>query len=93
MAYSVLTPPQILVQGIGNGAPSIWTYASADTLASIVTAGYITNGGQLGMRVNDLVIISVTAGTIAISSSRVQSVSTTAPGAVNLSSGTTIGTT
>lgn len=85
MSYSTSNPPQLVVQGIGNGAPSIWTYQSADPIGTIDGAGYITNGGQLGMKLGDLVFAFVNTGTTAVSSLRVILVATTGTGAVSLS--------
>lgn len=82
--YSTLVPPALLTETIGNTAPAIWTYASADSYATIAGVGYFTNGGQLGMKVGDLVFVFVTGG--AISSGKVITVSATAPGATTISS-------
>lgn len=87
--YTTAVPPQLLVESIGNTAPAIWGYGSSDAIATIVANGYITNGGQLGMKVGDLVFINVIGGLGY--SARVAVVSATAPGAVNLGTQTTIG--
>lgn len=55
MAYSTSNPPALALQSI-NG-PRKWDYSSTDTLATVDTSGYITNGGQLGMQVGDIVFI------------------------------------
>jgi hypothetical protein len=90
MAYSTSNPPALLTQTIGDTAPAIWTYASADSYATVAGAGYFTNGGQLGMKLGDLVFVFVTGG--AVSSGKVITVSATAPGAATISStGSTIG--
>jgi hypothetical protein len=73
------------------GAGNSWYYTSADAAATVDAAGYITNGGNLGMKVGDLVQVYNTAGLVH-SMHRVVSVSTTAPGAVDLGDGTTVGT-
>lgn len=86
MAYSTSTPPRLLVAGTG-GAPSLWTYESADALADINTAGYITNADDLGMRAGDYILTTDTdtyAGGIAIVNS------VTAGGAADTSDGTAI---
>lgn len=91
MPYSVSNPPQVVAQGVDNSlGPKMWTYATADVEATIKAAGYITNGGNLGMKVGDWVLITITS-TGNISSYRVVTVSATAPGAVDLSDGTVIG--
>lgn len=38
-------------------APAMWTYASADPIATVQGAAYFANGIQLGMQVNDLVFV------------------------------------
>lgn len=56
MAYSTSLPPQKLAAGTG-ASMQVWGYTSADTLATVVGAGYITNGSVLGMRVGDMVVV------------------------------------
>lgn len=92
MAYATSNPPAALF-GCSplQGRPTLWQYQSADAVATVAGAGYITNAYQLGMQVNDLVIVIDTA-TPLISMCRVQSVSSTT-GAANLSAGTTVGAT
>jgi hypothetical protein len=90
MAYATSNPPTLMTQNIGNVAPAIWTYTSADAAATIDASGYITNGGALGMKVGDLVIARDTA-TPLTTSHYVVTVSATYPGAVDLSNGVTIG--
>lgn len=90
MAYATSNPPVLLIGSIGNVVPNIWAYKSADVSATVDTTGYITNGGDLGMKVNDLVIVLDTT-TPLVKSHLVITVSATAPGAVDLGDGTTIG--
>lgn len=92
MAYSTSTPPCMVQQGITyNGGPREWIYTTTDATATIDTSGYITNGGNLGMRVGDKLTVYISNGTITLVSYRVVSVSATAPGAVDLSDGTVVG--
>lgn len=90
MAYSTSTPPQLIVQAIAG--PRIWLHTQADPTASVDASGYITNGGSLGMKVNDYVIHkdSTTTATAA-TWHKVVTVSATYPGAVDLSDGTVVG--
>lgn len=88
MAYSVTNPPTLHTQVV-NGR-RVWQYESADAAATVDTAGYITNGGALGMKVGDMVDVFNTAGVI-WTRHIVDSVSTTYPGATDLRDGTTIG--
>lgn len=88
MAYSTSNPPRMDVQPIAGQRR--WQYVSTDASAAVRVANYITNGLDLGMKVNDLVVLHDTTNGI-ISTLKVASVSTTAPGAVNLADATVIG--
>lgn len=56
MAYSTANPPAEVWQTVGGGT-RMWVYKSADPIATVNTANYITNGGTLGMKVNDVVMV------------------------------------
>ena len=56
MAYNVANPPAEIWQTIGGGTRG-WVYKSADPIATVNTANYFTNGGDLGMKVNDIIYI------------------------------------
>lgn len=89
MAYSASNPPILINQPIAG--PRTWYHTSADATADADAASFITNGGNLGMKVNDLVIHkdSTTAATAA-TMHKVVTVSATAPGAVDLGDGTVV---
>lgn len=90
MTYSTSAPPRCLSAGRINAGPNIWLYSEASlTAANFDISGYITNGGALGMKVGDLVL-GLNVATGIWSGHTVISVSSTAPGAVDLSNGTTI---
>lgn len=89
MTY-VAKSPELRNQGIGNQGVAHWYHQSADTGATVQVSGFITDGGDLGMKVNDLVT-HLNTGTGVISDHVVVTVSSTAPGAVDLSDSTTIG--
>lgn len=89
MAYSTTTPPALQFQSIAG--TRVWHYTSADAAATVDADGYITNGKSLGMKVNDIVIVTDTATPI-VTTHRVASVSTSDQ-SVDLSNGTTIGAT
>lgn len=92
MAYATTNPPRLLMAGIMNQGPAVWTYSSTDAAATVDASGYITNGGSLGMKVGDLVLVSDTDDTNSlISGHTVVTVSATYPGAVDLSNGITLG--
>lgn len=89
--YSTSAPPQMLRGGgIGNQLPALWWYTSTDNAATVDASGYITNGGALGMKVGDEVIVEDSdASPVIYTIHRVVTVSATAPGAVDLSNGDT----
>lgn len=86
MAYSTSSPPNRITDGPLTGAGAHWAYSSADTAATVDSSGYFTNGGDLGMKVGDMVYVTVT-GTGVTTGHRVVTVSSTAPGAVDLGDG------
>jgi hypothetical protein len=66
MAYSTSNPPVPISSGQLTGfgsssAPSaggkIWLYKSPDPIATVQGAAYFSNGIQLGMQVNDIVLV------------------------------------
>jgi hypothetical protein len=68
MAYSTANPPVPVSMGplagynttetpAGYPGRKIWSYVSADVIATVAAAGYFTNGIQLGMQVGDVVIV------------------------------------
>lgn len=71
-----------------TGAGQRWTHESADTGATVQVTGFITDGGSRGMKVNDVVWHRNT-GTNIVSAHLVATVSTTYPGAVDLTDATT----
>ena len=90
MAYSTSAPPALIVQAIAG--PCIWLHSSADATAAADAAGFITNGGELGMKVNDIVYHKdSTTDATALTMHKVVTVGAAAPGAVNLSDGTVVG--
>lgn len=92
--------PQLMAQGIANAglhktagstsphgySPSWWAYSSTNTSTDVTTAGYFTDGKDLGMALNDFLIVSGST-TYAASIHRVTAVTTTG---VSLSTGTAI---
>ncbi len=75
---------------IGGSGPRLWYHESADALAAVNTTGFITDGGSKGLRVGDLVWHRDTQANGDISMHYVVTVSSTSPGAVDLSDGTAI---
>ncbi len=95
MSYSTSNPPKLLVSSFDGNGPSVWTYSSTDGAATVDGDGYITNGGDLGMRVGDIVFVTDTdASPLIVTTHIVTSVSSTRPGATDLSdTGSTTGST
>lgn len=93
MTYSTLLPPFKVTQGPMDNSVGgqLWVYSSVDAVATVVAQNYITNPIDLGMQVNDLVIVIDTA-TPLISIARVKTVGAAGTGAL-LSTGVTIGNT
>ena len=91
MPYSTSNPPLLLVAGLTGSGKQWWTYDSTDAASVVDASGYITNGGALGMRVGDIVWVTDSdASPIITTTHRVISVSSTYPGAVDLSNGDTL---
>ena len=91
MAYSTSTPPKLIVQAVGGTGPNLWTYQNTDADTVVRVSGYITNGGNLGMKAGDIVFYTDTdAVPIANFMFNVTTVSATAPGAVDLSNATAV---
>lgn len=91
MAYSTANPPALVEGGTLKGAIQEWVYQSTDAATAVRVAGYITNGGALGMRVGDTVkVVDTDASPVAVQLMNVVSVSATYPGAVDLSDGVAI---
>lgn len=90
MAYSTSAPPILLMQPVAG--PRFWFHTSADATAAADDSGFITNGGSLGMKVNDIVYHKdSTTDATALTMHKVVTVSSTYPGAVDLSNGITVG--
>lgn len=61
MQIGIQGPPSGLANQPANYAQSLWLYeTSQDTHLQVEAAGYFSNGGALGMKVGDLVLVSST---------------------------------
>lgn len=89
MAYSTSIPPICLVPSFDNTSPSLWIYYSTEIGSAADNAAYFTNGLALGMKVNDIVLVSA-SGTGAISCHGVKAVGSTT---TDLYDGTAVGST
>lgn len=85
MAYATSNPPALVVQSIAG--PRRWIYTSADPIATVNTAAYISNGDALGMKVGDTVEVR---DTNVPTTSLCTVISVTAGGSCDLSDGTAI---
>ena len=56
MAY-VSGDLNLVAPNVGHNGGSVWAYTSADALATIIAAGYINDGGDKGVKVDDLVLV------------------------------------
>lgn len=92
MPYVTSNPPALMSSGplTNDFGLRIWAYSSTDASATVRVTGYITNGGALGMVVGDIVMMRDTTNNI-LSTLRVVSVSSTYPGAVDLSDAVVVG--
>lgn len=91
MTYSTSNPPRLLGGSLENTAPNLWTYSSADAAATVAGANYFTNGGDLGMKVGDIVFVEDTATPLG-TTHRVNTVATGAsPRSADVGTGTTVG--
>lgn len=88
MAYSTSNPPKLMVQALAGQGPSIWSYSSTDAAAVVDAANYITNGGDLGLKVGDIVFVVDTDASPVITT--MHQVSATGNGTTDLNDLTTI---
>lgn len=57
MAYATTNPPRLRSYCLGIEFGKVYTYMSTDSAATVNTAGYFSNGWELGMRLGDIVDI------------------------------------
>jgi len=63
MAYATTNPPVCVIPRIGDHQ-AVWLYKSEDVHTDVDAADYFSNGSALGMKVNDVVIVTKTTATI-----------------------------
>jgi hypothetical protein len=44
--------------------PNLWSYASTDAIATVCAANYISNAGDLGLNIGDMVFVVDTSSTL-----------------------------
>ena len=83
-----------LVSGPLTGAGQIWMHHSADVTGDVDAAGFFSDAGSRGVRVGDLIIHrdTTTAAAVVTTTHVVNTVSSTYPGAANVSVGVSVGT-
>lgn len=57
MAYDTANPPRKISDSIGASNGALWIYVDADPILTVQGAGYFSNGEELGMQLNDAVIV------------------------------------
>jgi hypothetical protein len=83
MTYATSNPPIKVTNGVGS-AQELWMYASTDVHTTVAGADYFSNGHALGMKVNDVVLVTKTSATIGSTLHTVTAVTT--DGAATVSS-------
>lgn len=93
MAYDSATLSLVSIAPLA-GAGQTWVHRSASVTGDVDAAGFITDGGSRGMRVGDMLYHydTTTAAAVVVTGHVVNTVSSTYPGAVNLSVGVVVGT-
>ena len=64
MPYSPSNPPYLIAAGVGGGGRNFWGYDSTDVHTDVDASNYFTDGLDLGMKVNDKVLVTKTSATI-----------------------------
>lgn len=90
MAYSTSDKFVLVSQAPLTGGGKRWYHESADALAAVNTSGFITDGTKKGLTVGDIIDHrDTTTANGNLSTHLVVSISSTYPGATDLSDGTT----
>ncbi len=63
MAYATTNPPILIAPRIGSGI-ALWIYSHTDVHTDVDAADYFSNGDALGMKVNDIILVSKTTATV-----------------------------
>jgi len=77
MSYSTSNPPHVIAPRMGDGGTALWGFRSTEgtTLISSVS-GYFSNGKSLGMKVGDVVFVTESDNSYALSVGSVTAIST-----------------
>lgn len=97
MAYATANPPRLISQGVGASSGSLWHYTDGDPIATVLGTDYFSDGDDLGMEVNDTIIITDETNTLvhkgivsAVTSGGAATVSSSEGGQVVSGSGATV---
>lgn len=90
MAYSTSTPAFLVAGGLTASVPRIWFVTSTDSTSTVDTTAFISNGSDLGMKAND-VVLHINTTNHAVTAYGVATV--TASSGADLTDGLQIGTT
>ncbi len=100
MAYNPLRlttvgPSGLMVNSVATQPllPRLWTYQSADTMATVRAANYMSDAKQRGMKVNDLVLVVTAADGAAATAVNLAVVMAVASTGADLADGTAISVT
>jgi hypothetical protein len=63
MSYATTNPPVCVHPSIGSHQ-ALWLYKSEDVHTDVDASDYFSNGEALGMKVNDVVIVTKTTATV-----------------------------
>lgn len=92
MPYSSTNPPVLVSGGFGGKPLRVFAYKSSDTAATVAASSYFSDGHSRGMRVGDVVTVTVlsTLGAFAgHNEGRVNAVSTGAGATVTFATSST----
>lgn len=60
MAYATSNPPVCIIPRVGTHS-AVWMYTDGDAHTDVDAAGYFTDGADLGLTANDVMIVVDTA--------------------------------
>lgn len=56
MAYAITNPPRLICESVGAEGGNMFLYTDGDPLATVLGADYFSDGHDLGIRVNDVIM-------------------------------------
>lgn len=61
MAYATSNPPRVAFPSVGSSGGAIWVYVDGDAHTDVDATDYFSNGDDLGLAVDDCMIVIDTA--------------------------------